>query len=1542
METLTAKPSLTDASLLGSLISAADSLMDRSEQGNRIARHILSSATGMVVFHGKAGSGKTDLIRHWVLPSLPEEYRVFCSDKFETQLTLLEKGDRKIDFWNASALHSIIVLDRFEDFFAQDPAFQVTFLKQLAKRVADGQLRARLAFVIRREYLSRLFVMRDSLPQIVDEVYEIESISGDKAVNTLCQMAGQRGLRLDEGVSKRILADFQKLETSEAGVSAEMLAVVVFRLCQLTAPDQKKVLTLEDYEIAGELGGLLRGYVDSALDGLPDDAKQLAAAILEDIVIASRAGKGPDFADLASRFDASVQNVGETVRYLEQDRNLLRRMGSEQFEVIPLQLIQVIDENISRREKSCQQAKTLLRQSIRIFLEQAVIPPEQNFKNIHLQRSSLKTSEEEAKLMLRSSVVHEDGRYAGATRHWLRRVRENAAKVDILLSALFDPRPAVRERAACFLADFNQPEVRSELHLLALRDPSVTVRDQAVESLAKVKDEQLRESLVQEVRDPSSRYRGAAISALRIFPDKETTSLLVEVISSPNEQSLRTTSIQTLAQLRTPEALSALLQVALGDNDAEDRLAAATALGSTRGGVLIENVLERLRNQKDCAAEARRSLPRESFLIRTRNAFLAFLTIVADLCVHGLILCILGRVPAGISIMALGAVGTVVSIYGAIHNAPTLFWSGSLLFLATGLLGELAATSILLREGKRRMGGSYRAYLNLGLFVLNALPFVGSFFWVHGLAHMVTKRFVRGATLFGFELMGLLLFSVSFLPWVDVFPKLRDFYIVVGSLLFLVSYAYDVFKVLADSVLFLRRRECRQRVEGIYQEILRNPEVCVAVLQRLDGEREEARWAARTLKTFAAMLDPTPLINFLDHGTRAARNVVARCLQKSTASLVVTRLTAHWKGADLATKKRIAAILSRQASEQSLGALRELAPELGWSGRAKYVWALWAFRFSVWPKSLLVFMILGLCVLSGLAFAGYKSRNELANTILRKTETVENRVRAGRALALVNPETAFEILKGVMMTEAQDLQLRGGMAVDLGEIAKTSSGRAWDAQYLLVERLRDQHEDAGFRKTVLNTLRDVAISSRFSETSAALVPVIFQVLSDPQEDLALRRAALEGVQDLGTASACAMLQEFVESPQSHRQEALTRAGKVRPSMNPLEQQLRMEAINALGRIAAAPRAEASLRDPAKALETLEGLASESKLGPSMQRAALTAIEGSDATVRVEFDFHEQKYENAIKDSQKIIASNSDQAHVARAHELMGLAYYHLALKQPDNAAFWQKSIRHLETASESKALDKEGNLVVGEDFYQQKEYEKARTYLHRAIELSPQEGSAFALLLYTYMDTNQIDEALADFRVLQEKYTDSIYPGLNLAFVYHENLAPKDPQFYTKAYEVYPSLLAKKLSGPDLVFVRENFIETNLTTGRYQDTRTIGEELLKEPSVAEDTLTQLNLRFLVLASVVFQGEEAEYRRQLKELLLVYHSLRDGTENTWRYSGTRSYINLSKLPPERKQLLISLADLVESKKSKPKLREFCHQLAVHDQASFAELETVCRD
>jgi hypothetical protein len=685
----------------------------------------------------------------------------------------------------------------------------------------------------------------------------------------------------------------------------------------------------------------------------------------------------------------------------------------------------------------------------------------------------------------------------------------------------------------------------------------------------------------------------------------------------------------------------------------------------------------------------------------------------------------------------------------------------------------------------------------------------------------------------------------------------------------LYSYFADVSKVLVDAVLFRAKNEFRRRIEIVYREMMKNPEACQLVLRRFrENQGKEIRQLSRIVRRFAVESQP-----------------------------LVAPLRQLWGPADPVARRRMASVLAAHKNEESIRTLRELTAEMGWAAGLRYLY--WTLRYRVLPSPLLRIAALSLLVLVGsLSFYEAKLGPRLAtirlgSIVKDKSKPIERREQAAMRLAEEDPEEAVDSVRKVLDSD-EPVAAKVPMLPSLGEIALTRKSDYPKQAHDLLGSLARQTGYPAVRQAALLQLQHVAMFSEIEALRAGSITVIYDLLKNSQEDLTLRTTALKAFQEIGTAPACDKLRAFVTLKPAREGAKAAEVGIGKITLDDVERSLREQAITALTRVKDTGDRFEARPDPVYAFRVLQSLANNARkdFDSGLRDAAMNQVRNIDPLVRAQSDLNQGKYQSTIEEAKGILRSEPDLSRSDKALEILQSSYSGLIEEDPDAPGLWDNVIKDLK---DSGNLNKKGCDALALAYY--------RVNLSR--------GGA--------------QKAAAELAPLQKRCPGSIQPGLILAFLYHEELAPVDAGFYAKAYEVLNTLPLIDTSQDERISAQANLDEASLTTGRYDQTRSLSDEILKNSALTQHKDLELNVRFFLLASLVLQQDKQGSDRQLKELLVFYRSLPDGFSNTWDFRGTRSFVERSKVPTDQEDLLLSTLDLIGGTKSQQKLDRFYHRV-----------------
>ncbi len=177
------------------------------------------------------------------------------------------------------------------------------------------------------------------------------------------------------------------------------------------------------------------------------------------------------------------------------------------------------------------------------------------------------------------------------------------------------PDPAERADAAEGLADYHSDESLGALSLAGLADPSLRVREAALDSIIEWSFEDLIEILN---NHPNDTIRQAAAAALGRLNDPRAVEPLATALLTDEAADVRQESATALRKLGDADAVSSLIQALLQDEDSSVRAEAASALGALEDERAVQALLETL--QDDASALAREAGATALGRIRGSNA----------------------------------------------------------------------------------------------------------------------------------------------------------------------------------------------------------------------------------------------------------------------------------------------------------------------------------------------------------------------------------------------------------------------------------------------------------------------------------------------------------------------------------------------------------------------------------------------------------------------------------------------------------------------------------------------------------------------------------------------------------------------------------------------------------------------------------------------------------------------------------------------------------------------------------------------------------
>jgi tetratricopeptide (TPR) repeat protein len=1524
--------------------------VDRAEEGARLVKAILEVPGNVVAIHGRRGGGKTDLIRKWIIPRCPKETDVYygrCSPELPAQV---EGREGAVGLDAAIERGGILFLDSFDRFLMLPAGPRREGLERIFSR-----LRGRLVLVVSDHNLGELFAVRPYAPQMLEHLLEIGSVSLSDGLNRLAAAPDGSHCTYSPEVIAAIEQELDRFSARDRAYGPDLLRVIDSQARRFVRPDSGGAFELEDLRRLGGLRGLLNEHLNQQLQAMNEQLGKAAALVAEMIfeeVVDGEGSRDPDLASIARRLEVEEPFCEEVLAALKGSTGILRESWCGGLELAPLQLEEVVHEDIQERRVETRHIEEILARGQRSWKELGVLLPADLFVRVHEARTAIGTTSEQAAFLLHSALRSAEGDDLAPSRYWLGRISGREPKINTLLEALFSPAAEVRARAARLLAAFDEPEVRSHLYRAALEDDDPAVRRAAIGGLERMQVAGFWDLLAQEAKQSSSPYHANAIEALRIFKDARSAALLRELVGQRGAHpEVRTKAINTLAATENPESARALVEIALYDEDDLDRDNAIEALASTQSETVAGEALAAIRS----AGTGIRAHPGQD---RLKHILAGCVVVLLNIFVHGAVLLSMRRRRAGAWLIGLEAAAALaVSVTGWL-------W----LLLPTAVLGfVLPARILLLRRARLHFAlRSFQGILGLGCFLATA----AISFAVHGLAHLLAGRVRTGCVLVGFEILSVICYLLYALD--ESFyqiTRLGPLYLGFALVLFLGSWLWDVAVIGYSHVLLPGRVLARRRRQAVQERLLGNPHAALAVLTAAESAApEDAREARRLLEWFGDSVPPEQWVELLRQRGSDIPGFALHVLKRARREETIRAVQGMWGDAGAETRARILYVLASDPSERSLEYLGKLWPELNWWGRIRYAWGWSYFRFKLIPKPLLA---------AGLILA------PMTAVMLREAFMIFGDWSRLPIKFITSPEAAQSEPARVVKTarfvfDTFPDKVDDGLTAAVGRVIEQR--RDWRARIAAAEFLtllvnqRDQPKLSGFARDTLSS-RIPALRDLLDRSVRPNRPLETAIMPNVRKILDAFKAA-------GDEPAVRELRLFVLQPlpagigPDRVGPTATAKGKEAEARRRVLESIQLEALRTLGRIAT-PRAEKALAELSEAATISSSLRQEAR--HQRQQVWFNPVED------IRLAFNRGQYAYVLSAGPKLLTTLtrfSEQPARTALLGLLGRASNRLSIDTPDPQRMEMldnRAVEYLEqalrieplAAEETNALANSyerlaerrlaarqlqpalqyanraikvspgyaeahatrGQIMVelkqpvealrsfaqatriDPHYYwawsmqswvelQQKRYQRALEFATRSIEANHDYSWSYVLLSESYHGLGKDRDAVAHLEKIRKQYPKVIWPAQSQMYIYHEHLSADDPSAYQRNYDLYRELSTREVPKRDEFDT--GFAEANLTTGRYQEAIRICEEVLGRKT---DPALLLPLHTLQYAASVLNGDRRDAAARLGRLEETVRELPADYAPSWSYSGTLNYLRRSSLAPEIRKAVVELVAAV---------------------------------
>lgn len=1051
-------------------------LVDRSKEAESISHLLLSTESKVTVLFGDHGSGKTTFVRQWLMPILGRERPVFFGSIEKGLPETVENHSETVAFRDAISQPGIVILDDFENLFIPNKADGIELLRKFLAQRTQTRDQALIVFIVDADHLSKIYELARFAPEILDAMWEIDTVDVVKGFHArIARGQSGAGEKPASRLALHMSEELRELDENIGPLSPALLEVLSNEYERV----EKKISAgsgLETYlDECGDIGGLLRAYVDRCLNEVfsegQQEQKEIAYWLLEYLALNQHKGieRNRVLLQMSQRLAITSGRVETVLNQLEQCA-LVEEQDSGDLELNPGELSWVLQPSGSQSAE-IDLAARLVEQGINAWQTTESLLPRVSFEEIHKQRVRLLLTQQQIEFLFRCALWNEDISQEVAS-YWCSRITDTEDRIDLLRGGVHDENGHVRAKSARLMSTVNRIDVRNELYLRTLKETDNNVRHAMIDGLAVMNLDGFKEVLKGDVLDSKSPYRSAAIDCLRIYKDPETLAMLHSLWANENEHpALRERAIRVLSAMGTKEAADELLELRLTSNDDRTRkVYADTAIAEISDNALLDrivmNLMEPVRFLKE--RKSKTKLGKRKIW----HFFLALVVVSLNIYLPGLALLTIRRWVIGGILLLLSAV-TAYRIFvfetSNFINATDTYFSVDeyymLWFLAI-CAGVLFPAASLLRERyKKLVHSSYRNILAFQLFLLSCV----AFFLIHGLAHAFARRWKTAFVLLGLEIVGIAFLLIGWthdgviyrhelakdlIAW----TPLTSLWI--GGILFVGTFIWDIVYVAVVDVLLARRFEVKRRAKVGLAFLAGKKEIADRFFTEIAEDVGDSVQLAKKklfLQNYSQHLNAESVFVALTKENTRTLPSVFRSLQVNRASELLHLIEPAIGNLSQSTRDTIFKIITRHPTESGLDVLDKRANRMSWLERVKS----WVARRRVELRPLSNSVVLTLVVGSPLLFLsyeGYRVLNDpdwaISKYVLRKEDANrDQRLEAAGYLARDGDyvawlETVFEqtsdlALKSAIVSklyEKQDILKPGGIETIMSGVVDAQNG----------------------------------------------------------------------------------------------------------------------------------------------------------------------------------------------------------------------------------------------------------------------------------------------------------------------------------------------------------------------------------------------------------------------------------------------------------------------------------------------------------------------
>ena len=406
-----------------------DIFFGRAKECHRLISLIY--AHRLVVVYGQSGVGKTSLLLAGVEANLAKakvRYETIYVRSLEAPAdsirsilqrripeTNLPKNGSLVDFLYTAINHLdcplIIMLDQFEEFFIRHgPQIRADFISDLSDLYHAQDLPIKIIFSLRADWLWVIGELENEIPNIFNIHLHLKPFSQEQARQAITAPVEGLGVDYEPELIEQILKDIKSNINDQAGSTNEVVMPPELQIVCNTLYDSMKSdedqITLATYNRLGGTRNILQKYLSDALKHQRGKKRELAYAILDELVTSQNTKAVKTASELALMLGQSLDEIHSLLETLLRSR-LIRVFDSQDesekaYELAHEYLIQEMEADPERQKRK--KIMELIKQEVENWKQFETLLDEHKLNLVDEIKESLILNQEELAFLLRSAL----------------------------------------------------------------------------------------------------------------------------------------------------------------------------------------------------------------------------------------------------------------------------------------------------------------------------------------------------------------------------------------------------------------------------------------------------------------------------------------------------------------------------------------------------------------------------------------------------------------------------------------------------------------------------------------------------------------------------------------------------------------------------------------------------------------------------------------------------------------------------------------------------------------------------------------------------------------------------------------------------------------------------------------------------------------------------------------------------------------------------------------------------------------------------------